>query len=418
MEESTLTIVSEDVARMSTSRLAALFLVCFAGNLFAGVVSTLMGVYLPVVVSEFHGTQSAVQMHAISATINALFIFGWAAGGFAWGFIGDRTGRKSALLLAIGSYGLFTTLTAFTQGLGEVMICRFLCGFGAGGMLVISFTLITEVWPPKSRAVFTGILSIGIPIGIFSAGLINYLVSSWRQGFLVGLLPVVFAIAGFWMISESGLWQKAHADDDASARKSIRHLFSGENGEALFAGSIIFGTALIGLWAIFLWLPTWIQSLLTHDANKEGGIAMMFLGMGGLLGGFISGWLVNIIGLKKALLATFIVCAVFTFVLFKTNDTFSGVVYFEIAILALFFGANQGVLSLYIPLLFPADIRASATGLCFNIGRIATGFAVLFVGFLVSALGGYGNALFIFSLVFVIGLVAVLLFKNIQPTDN
>jgi len=77
----------------------------------------------------------------------------------------------------------------------------------------------------------------------------------------------------------------------------------------------------------------------------------------------------------------------------------------EIIVLALFFGASQGVLSVYIPDLFPVDIRGTATGFCFNTGRVLTAIAVLFVGVLVTELGGYGNSLFIFSWVFLIGLV-------------
>lgn len=138
------------------------------------------------------------------------------------------------------------------------------------------------------------------------------------------------------------------------------------------------------------------------------------MGMGGLTGGFISGWVVNLIGLRRSLILSFVVCSMVSFVLFKTNTTFSNIIYIEIAVLALFFGISQGVLSLYIPLLFPTPIRASATGFCFNIGRIFTGIAVLGVGVLVTTLGGYGNSLFIFSLVFVIGLVAMLVIKDIQ----
>jgi MFS family permease len=132
---------------------------------------------------------------------------------------------------------------------------------------------------------------------------------------------------------------------------------------------------------------------------------MMMLGMGGLTGGFLSGWLTNAIGAKKSMLLCFCVCAAVALILFKTNTSFSPVIYLEIIVLALFFGASQGVLSVYIPDLFPVDIRATATGFCFNTGRVITAIAVLFVGVLVTELGGYGNSLFIFSWVFLIGLV-------------
>jgi len=401
---------------VKSARLILLFIVCFAGNMFAGSVSTLMSVYLPAVVKEFQGSRDTGQLNDISAYINALFIFGWAIGGFLWGLISDKTGRKTALLLSIGSYGIFTILIAFTQSWGEVMICRFLSGFGAGGLLVISFTLISEVWPERSKAVFTGILSIAIPIGIFSTGLLNYIVASWRQGFLVGVLPVLFAIIGYWMIDESSLWLKDKSEEELD-KKPAAHLFGASNLRILIVGSVIFGTMLVGLWAIFSWLPTWIQSLSTTDAHKEGGLSIMFLGMGGLVGGFSSGWIVNLVGLRRSLVASFVVCFLLSFILFKTNNSFSTIIYAEIAVLALFFGASQGILSLYIPLLFPTTIRASATGFCFNIGRLFTAAAVLFVGVLVTVLGGYGNSLFIFSFVFLIGLLVVVFVKDIQPVQ-
>jgi cyanate permease len=59
-------------------------------------------------------------------------------------------------------------------------------------------------------------------------------------------------------------------------------------------------------------------------------------------------------------------------------------------------------------------VRASATGFCFNVGRILTALAVLFVGVLVDFLGGYSNALFIFSLVFVVGLITLLFNRSMK----
>jgi hypothetical protein len=104
--------------------------------------------------------------------------------------------------------------------------------------------------------------------------------------------------------------------------------------------------------------------------------------------------------------------------LFRTNHTFNPVIYVQIAGLALFFGASQGVLSVFIPRLFPTPIRATATGFCFNIGRIFTALAVLFVGVLESWLGGYGNALFIFSLVFLLGLTITIFYKEKKQKED
>ena len=400
----------------SRSYLTLLFILCFLSSALGGTVSTLMSVYLPVVVKDLQGDLSPDELNNVSGFINALFIFGWAFGGFSWGLISDRIGRKSALLYAIACYGIFTVLTGLMPQWTGILVCRFLSGFGVGGVLVVSFTLLSEVWPTKSRAVVTGIISIAFPVGIFSAGLINFVVSSWREGFFVGLLPVAFAIAGIWILKESEVWLAHRAAKAISKTSSL--WYSAENRRELLVGSLMFGTMLIGLWAIFSWLPTWVQSLIPTDAPKERGLSMMCMGMGGLAGGFFSGWLVNFMGLKKSMLLCFAVCAVMSFILFKTNITFSPVIFAEIAVLALFFGASQGVLSAYIPQLFHTGIRATATGFCFNIGRLFTGTAVLFIGVLVTKLGGYGNSIFVFSTVFIIGFFVVLFVKDKTKITN
>lgn len=104
--------------------------------------------------------------------------------------------------------------------------------------------------------------------------------------------------------------------------------------------------------------------------------------------------------------------------LFGTNSTISPIVYMELGLLALFFGISQGLLSIYVPQLFPYRIRGTYTGICFNIGRIVTTIAVFFVGVLVTTLGGYSNALLSFAGIFIIGFVAVYLTADRKPVLN
>lgn len=392
----------ENTRTKSSAYLAAVFTICFVSSVLGGSVSTLMSVYLPVVVKDLQGDVAAGQLNSISGFINALFIFGWAIGGFTWGMISDKIGRKKALVYAIICYGAFTILTGLMPQWEGLLVCRFMSGFGVGGEMVIAMTFISEVWPQKNKAVFIGILSIAFPIGIFAAGAINVAVPAWRHGFFIGVVPLTMAMIGLFVVQESEQWLNHKAKPSAAVSNT---LFSPANRREVIVGSLLFGTMLIGLWAIFSWLPTWIQSLIATDAPKQRGLSMMFLGMGGLTGGFFSGWLVNLLGLRRSMLLCFAVCTCLSFVLFKTNTSVTGAVYGEIAVMALFFGASQGVLSAYIPQLFHTGVRATATGFCFNVGRLFTATAVLFIGVLVSSLGGYGNAIFIFSLVFVLGLI-------------
>lgn len=384
-----------------------LFAVCFLGNVLAGIASTLMSVYLPVVVNDLIGQTNDSRFNEISAYINSLYFIGWAIGGFVWGMIGDRIGRARSLALAVTMYGLFTFLNGLASTWAMILIFQFFCGFGVGGVLVINTTLLSEVWPEKTKAVFIGILSIGFPVGIFSSGVVNFFVSNWRQGFVEGVLPLVLGVLSFWLLKESEKWKSAKVKNEEHSAKSFDH------GRRLLNGSVIFGSMLIGLWAIFSWMPTWVQSLLSgSDGQAERSLSMMLLGVGGLSGGFASGWISNILGIRRTMLLCFSGCFILSFLLFKVSTAFTSITMIEIALLSFTFGISQGSLSVYIPLLFPVPVRATATGFCFNVGRFFTAAAVFFVGALVTTLGGYGNSLFVFSFVFAVGFSFLLFSKK------
>ena len=384
---------------------------CFSAGLFGGMLATLMSVYLPQVVAELLVITELEQAGTVGAFINAMFLFGWAVGGILWGMAGDWHGRSRVLALTIGFYSLFAMLTAMAPTWPLVVICRFLTGFGVGGMLVMSHTLITEIWPEKTRPVAMGILSVAFPLGIFTAGAVNMVFDDWRQAFLVSVLPALLALFLWRFLPESNQWNsRERRHDKPNVRAALRDPAFRLN---IAIGSIIFGTMLIGLWAVFSWLPTWVESLLEdRSGSTERGFSMMIMGAFGIAGGFLSGLVVKLIGLKRTMILCYGVCFAVSALLFKGNVQFSPLIYFELALLAVFFGISQGTLGLYIPLLFPVESRGLATGLCFNFGRFVTATAVFFVGAFVVLFNGYGNAIFYFSFVFLAGLFTLLFSKH------
>jgi predicted MFS family arabinose efflux permease len=395
----------------------ALFLICFFSSLFGGTVSTLMSVYLPDAIRDLLHNTSTQSTDNISATINSIFIFGWTAGGIIWGIFCDTLGRKKSFIYATLCYGLFTILTGMSPSWFLVVLCRFLSGFGIGGVLVITTMLVSEGYQEKKREVLLGILSISIPVGIFSAGLLTYFVSQWRYAFIVGAIPVILSGMATLFFTESEKWINAKKKEN-EAMRNLNQLFSAQNSKNLIMGSLVFGAALIGLWATFSWLPFWIQNLISGTSGqKERGLAMMTMGGGGLLGGFISGWVVHALGLKRTLLICFGASFILAFILFRLTTTLSLGTYFQIAFITIFFGMSQGALSMYIPELFPVSLSATATGVCFNLGRIITAVAVFFIGSLVEMLGGYGNAIFYFDFVFLVGFFITLFNKQTRHDE-
>ena len=393
--------------------LTVAFIICFISIMFSGIASMLMSVYLPVAVKDLLGNVSEEKMNNVGAYINSVFIFGSMFGGFAWGFICDRTGRSKAVILSTALYGLFMVLTAFPSSWLMVGIYRFITGFGVGGVMVTTNILIAELWPEKKRAIALGIVSAAMPVGFIAAGAMNNILSDWHLAFLTGFVPIAAAIVAILILPESSSWKSNKQKTGINHRFSNK-LFDPAYKKNLVSGSVIFGAMLIGLWAVFSWAPTWIQSITGNDAKAKDlrGLTMMVLAISGLGGSVVSGWIANAIGLRKTMMICFAACFIMTFVVFKLNTAVSSSTFIEMGILAFFFGISQGALSVYIPHLFPTVIRASATGFCFNIGRLFTATVVFFIGALVSFLGGYGNAVFIFSFIFLIGLATTYFSKE------
>jgi MFS family permease len=395
----------------------ALFFICFFSSMIGGTVSTLMSVYLPDVMKDLVNNSSVQSFDNISATINDIFIFGWTAGGIIWGIFCDSIGRKKSFIYATLCYGLFTIMTGLSPTWFSVVVCRFLSGFGIGGVLVITNILISEGYKEKKRGVLLGILSISIPVGIFSAGLLTYFISQWRYTFLIGIIPVILSGMAVLFFTESEKWAIAK-QKGKETRNNLNLLFNKENRKNIIMGSLVFGAALIGLWATFSWLPSWIQNLVSGESGqKQRGLAMMLMGGGGLLGGFISGWVVHALGMKRTLLLCFGASFILAFILFRITTALSLSAYLQIAFITIFLGMSQGALSMYIPELFPTSLSATATGVCFNLGRIITGVAVFFIGSLVEMLGGYGNAIFYFDFVFLIGFIITLFNKQTRHAE-
>jgi MFS family permease len=389
------------------------FALCMITYLFGGTVSTLMSASLPVAIPELlGGNVSEARLGEVGAYISAIFIYGWMFGGLLFGIISDRIGRKKVLIFVTLLYGIATLLTVFVQNWYLLMGYRFLTGMGVGGVLLIATVYISEIWAEKTRPIALGILAVAFPIGIVTTGGLTVSFSSWRESFWLGLIPIIAAILMIFLLPESEKWNNL----EKSKKVSYSTIFEPIYRKNLITGSLIFGSVLIGLWGIFSWIPTWVQTLLPAGQNgqQERGLTMMLLGSGGILGGILSGFLIKYLGSRKTLIITFLGCILACCILFLTNTTFSKIIYLETAFLSLFFGISQGSLSSYIPNLFPTIIRATASGFCFNIGRFFTATAVFFVGSMVAFFGGFSHALLSFSLVFLIALITAYLSKEVH----
>lgn len=409
----------------------------FGGNFFAGMFSTLMATYLPDSVEDLLGTLDEARIGYIGSWIGSLYLVGWAIGGISFGWFGDRFGRAASLSASILLIALSSLGAAWSPGWQILVLFRFLSGIGVGATMVLCAVFVAEVWGKKVRvrALILSLLAIGFPIGIIASGAVTWLIPDWRSAFLTGVFPLLLSLACWLLLREPEQWKSlggsagsressagsdgsvpsdgSNRERSGSEKGSLSVLFSDEHRSDFIIGAVIFGTMSIGIWSTFSWLPTWAHSLTGMGAGQqEGSILIMLLGMGGIAGCLAAGFLANTLGRKRTLMLSFAGAGAASALLYLTNSEFSSIIYLHTSLLSLFFGFAQGILMIYIPELFPVQIRSTATGICFNAGRLVTAASVFFVGILVPVLGGYGNALMVFSLTYLVGFAASLFGKE------
>lgn len=388
-------------------------ILAFGGTFSCGLVSTLMAAYLSTSVLDLLGTADPNEIGYVGSYINSLYIVGWAIGGILFGWAGDKFGRVRTMTLCILTFAIFTIVIWITPNWYLLVLFRFLTGMGVGGTMVLTAVFIAEVWGErlKGRAIALSIIAVGFPIGIIFSGLVTHMIESWRVAFLTGFIPLLIAILCFMILKEPNQWTQINIRSKGEQNRqkgSFSFLFAPENRSNFFVAATIFGSMLVGIWSTFSWLPTWAQNLPASAADlSEGGNLVILLGLGGIIGSFFAGFLANGLGRKKALMIAFGGATLAASILYLTNSEFTGVIYIQTAFLAIFFGISQAIFTAYIPELFPASVRSTATGFCFNAGRFVTASAVFFVGILIPILGGYGNSLLFFSLTYLIGFITV-----------
>ena len=115
---------------------------------------------------------------------------GMALGAVLFGPLGDRYGRRAAVLWATAVFGVFSLLTAFASSIEQLMVLRFLTGIGMGGAAPNVYTLASEFSPARHRGLVMLVAGLGLPVGAIVGGLIAGSVIpawGWQGVFILGL---------------------------------------------------------------------------------------------------------------------------------------------------------------------------------------------------------------------------------------
>ena len=128
-------------------------------------------------------------------------------GGIAGGLLGDRRGRRTALLASVLWFAALTLAVAFVGTLQALTLVRFLAGIGLGAAMPNAAALASEYVPRRQRPFAITLTIVCIPLGGFLAGLLAGQVVpayGWRMLFMAGgAIPIALALVLAGVLPES-----------------------------------------------------------------------------------------------------------------------------------------------------------------------------------------------------------------------
>jgi MFS family permease len=351
---------------------------------------------------------------ASAGLLNSLTLLASAIGGLLFGFLADRVGRARALMLSILVYSLSSGACAFSRSLVELAFFRFVLGLGMGGEWTTGAALIAETWPAEHRGKALGLMQSSWAIGeMIAAGVVALILPryGWRAVFLVGVLPALLVL---WIrrdVRESELWLKQR---DAGAKPSLRVLWRKDLRRNGVLATAMNACAMFGYWGLFTWIPAYLALPVAEGGRgldlMKTTLWLVIMGVGKWLGYALFGFFGDAVGRRRSYVAYLLVAAALVplfgmaerplwllvlgpFVAFFGTGFFSG------------FGAIASEL-------FPTEVRATAMGLSYNLGRGLSAAAPAIVG-LLAARFGLGSAFLLQAAAF---FVAALLALTLPET--
>ena len=308
-----------------------IFLICAAIMSLDGFDLGLLGFVVPAMAADWSLPPSSFAF-ALSASL-----IGVAFGSTIAGWMGDRLGRRAALLwmFVIGAVG--SLLTALCTDLTTLSICRFITGFGMGGAIPNVIALVTEFAPKRRRSFLVVLVYSMAALGSVGASVIaGPLIAhaGWQSMFVVGgVLPLLVGVLAFFALPESVKFLIASGRQPQTAAELLQRL-SGRAAEdpallralqaplpttsqataaasssrLLFAGWLRWATpllwiAFIGTQALVFFNSSWMPTLL-RESGFPLEVAIQATGLfhfGSVFGGLVTSWLASRYSLSRLL---------------------------------------------------------------------------------------------------------------------
>ena len=130
-------------------------------------------------------------------------------GATAAGWMADRMGRKTPLMISIAWYSLCNFIAGFSPSFAFLFFFRALLGIGMGAEWPAGASLAMESWPARSRGFMSGVLQgswgLGFALSALAYGLLFDLIG-WRGLLWIGILPALVVVWIRFYVREPEVW--------------------------------------------------------------------------------------------------------------------------------------------------------------------------------------------------------------------
>ncbi|HMO86626.1 MAG TPA: MFS transporter, partial [Lacipirellulaceae bacterium] len=348
---------------LSTGARYAVLTAAFLGLVFDGFELGLMPVASLAVSESLVGEAHTKALGGMwFARFTAALMLGAAIGGSLLGNLGDRIGRARAMGVSILCYSAFAGLGAFVHSCEQMLVLRFLVGLGVGGMWPNGVALAAECWPNASRPAVAGILGAGINVGILGLSQLAQVrpitADDWRWIFAVAAIPAVLGVVVLLALPESPKWLASRGQTRQPA-PPLSTLWRPDLRRRTLLGILLAAVPLIGAWAGSKWMIPWAADVAGAERAGYKAEVQQWWAVGATLGGLAGAPLAAALGRRASYALISVGATALTWAMFQwtapLEPSFLPVVFAQGLVGTLFFGW----LPLYLPELFPVEVRAS-----------------------------------------------------------
>lgn len=351
-------------------------------------------------------------------------------GGLFFGYIGDKCGRKEALVISIIVSSLPSIVIAFLPSYTvwnymsqvSLLLLRFLQGVPAGGELPGAICYLSESATHRRRKYMCSYSFVGAQIGGIIAMIECLIMESflthkdlvswgWRVSFLVGGFLGLF---GFYLrnhLEESRLFK--HLQEKFETTKKPLHEAFHMNKERMLIGFLISIFEVVGYFIISVFPAVYFQELFKISSKDSLIITASLLTISGITIPFFGKF-----GQKHKSKPLLIISAIgvllfcYPFYLAVKDRNLIMTLFIEVVFI-FFLNIQFALLPSVLSALFPTAVRYTCLGFCFNVcDSIIGGLTPILAISLIKFTGNSGSFVSLFALSAIISLVTMLLIKD------